>query len=275
MSLEKDNHCSFCDTVSEEGADILIKGMRAQICGNCLSKANEIASAAKPKPSAKPLKVSTPQDIKKHLDAYVVGQEEAKKVLAVSVYNHYKRLQSTAEEGTDRIIEKSNVLLIGPTGTGKTYLARILASFLQVPFCIVDATVFTEAGYVGEDVESMLTRLLQVANYDVPTAERGIIYIDELDKLSRKSNNPSITRDVSGEGVQQSLLKLLEGTEVSVSPQGGRKHPEQPLITIDTRNILFICGGAFEGIEETISSTRTNAQNRLFCTIRSKSTELR
>ncbi len=206
-------------------------------------------------PSSFKLTVKSPVEIKKFLDEYVIGQDEAKKVLAVAVYNHYKRLQyKSAEVAKDDIeIEKSNIIMVGETGTGKTLLAKTIAKLLNVPFTIVDATVFTEAGYVGEDVESILTRLLQVCNYDVASAERGIVYIDEIDKIARKSDNPSITRDVSGEGVQQGMLKLLEGTDVLVPPQGGRKHPEQKLIKINTQNILFVCGGAFDGIDRIIA----------------------
>ena len=254
MSSDSDHICSFCEQAISSSEELVIKGAHAQICSSCLVKANQIVSQSEHKPTAqkKPFSLPTPRAIKDHLDAYVIGQDKAKQVLSVAVYNHYKRLQAIEQPQEGPLVEKSNLLLIGPTGTGKTYLARTLSSFLEVPCCIVDATVFTEAGYVGEDVESMLTRLLQVANYDLKEAERGIIYIDEIDKLSRRSANPSITRDVSGEGVQQSLLKLLEGTEVNVPPRGGRKHPEQPLISVDTRNILFICGGAFEGITDTI-----------------------
>ena len=209
--------------------------------------------------SVSKINIMTPMSMKTHLDEYVIGQDEAKKKLSVAVYNHYKRIKYRAQnfKKDDVFIEKSNVMMIGDTGTGKTYLVRTIAKILQVPFCIVDATVFTEAGYVGEDVESILSRLLQASNYDVKKAETGIVYIDEIDKISRKGANPSITRDVNGEGVQQALLKLLEGSEVNVPPQGGRKHPEQKYITVNTENILFICGGAFDGIEPIIRSRLT------------------
>ncbi|MBV8254178.1 MAG: ATP-dependent Clp protease ATP-binding subunit ClpX [Chitinophaga sp.] len=252
--------CSFCNRSKEE-VQILIAGAEGHICENCVANAQEIIDqelfAPGKKPVASPVshfapKVSKPMEIKKFLDDYVIGQDDAKKILAVAVYNHYKRLNQQIDE--DEVeIEKSNIIMVGETGTGKTLLAKSIAKLLNVPFTIVDATVFTEAGYVGEDVESILSRLLQVCNYDVEAAERGIVYIDEIDKIARKNDNPSITRDVSGEGVQQGLLKLLEGTEVLVPPQGGRKHPEQKLIKLNTQNILFICGGAFDGVERIIS----------------------
>lgn len=252
-------HCAFCGRSRDE-VKILIAGQEGHICENCVEHAREIidqeltAKEEKTKASFK-LTVKKPIEIKRFLDEYVIGQDEAKKVLSVAVYNHYKRLQQKNQEANkegDVEIEKSNIVMVGETGTGKTLLAKSIARLLNVPFAIVDATVFTEAGYVGEDVESILTRLLQVCNYDVPAAERGIVYIDEIDKIARKGDNPSITRDVSGEGVQQGMLKLLEGTDVLVPPQGGRKHPEQKLIKINTQNILFICGGAFDGIDKII-----------------------
>ena len=247
-------YCSFCKR-SNEVVRMMISGHSAHICDQCIEQAASIIKAGKvPQQKEETLfEHFTPQEIKEQLDEYVIGQDKAKKVLAVAVYNHYKRLWQLPEED-DILIEKSNIILVGETGTGKTYLARTLArQVLQVPFCIVDATVLTEAGYVGEDVESILTRLLQAADYDVAAAERGIIYIDEIDKIARKGDNPSITRDVSGEGVQQALLKLLEGATVNVPPQGGRKHPDQKMIQVNTENILFICGGAFEGLDKIIS----------------------
>jgi ATP-dependent Clp protease ATP-binding subunit ClpX len=251
----KDLKCSFCGSGKQESM-MLIAGIDAHICEKCIQQASTIITE---ETSAKnnanlnaSIKLAKPKDIKTHLDQYVIGQDDAKKILAVAVYNHYKRLaqKSSADEVE---IEKSNMIMIGETGTGKTLLARTIAKTLQVPFCIVDATVLTEAGYVGEDVESILTRLLQAADYNVAAAERGIVYIDEIDKVARKSDNPSITRDVSGEGVQQALLKILEGAMVNVPPQGGRKHPDQKMIPINTSNILFICGGAFDGIDKKIA----------------------
>ena len=249
--------CSFCGRKKKD-VDLMVSGIHAHICNYCIDQAFQILQEEKKtkenddKPSFNLIK---PVEMKKYLDQYVVGQDEAKKVISVAVYNHYKRLMQKKKDNDDEVvIEKSNIMMVGETGTGKTYLARTLANMLQVPFCIADATVLTEAGYVGEDVESILTRLLQAANYEVENAERGIVYIDELDKIARKSDNPSITRDVSGEGVQQALLKLLEGTAVNVPPQGGRKHPDQKMISINTQNILFICGGAFDGINRIIES---------------------
>jgi len=247
--------CSFCGR-NKKDVDLMISGIHAHICDKCIIQANDILSEeAKTKNSVTSPKFNLikPIEMKKHLDKYVIGQDDAKKVISVAVYNHYKRLMQEAQDD-DIMIEKSNIIMVGETGTGKTYLARTLAKILQVPFCIADATVLTEAGYVGEDVESILTRLLQAADYETEAAERGIVYIDELDKIARKSDNPSITRDVSGEGVQQALLKLLEGTHVNVPPQGGRKHPDQKMISVNTENILFICGGAFDGITRNIGN---------------------
>jgi ATP-dependent Clp protease ATP-binding subunit ClpX len=264
MAKQQSLHCSFCGRNRDE-VKILIAGQDGHICENCVEHAQEIIKVEvvpqksnDQSGSKNKITIKKPVEIKAFLDEYVIGQEDAKKVLAVAVYNHYKRINQISENDVE--IEKSNIVMVGETGTGKTLLAKSIARMLNVPFAIVDATVFTEAGYVGEDVESMLSRLLQSCNYDVESAERGIVFIDEIDKIARKSDNPSITRDVSGEGVQQGLLKLLEGAEVLVPPQGGRKHPEQKMVKVNTQNILFICGGAFDGIDRIIAKRiNTNA----------------
>ncbi len=264
MAKQQTLHCSFCGRNRDE-VKILIAGQEGHICESCVEHAQEIIGQEMINQPAKSaissnykLSVKKPMELKKFIDDYVIGQDDAKKVLAVAVYNHYKRMNQKVDNDVE--IEKSNIIMVGETGTGKTLLAKTIARVLNVPFAIVDATVFTEAGYVGEDVESILSRLLQVCNYDVAAAEKGIVYIDEIDKIARKSDNPSITRDVSGEGVQQGLLKLLEGTDVLVPPQGGRKHPEQKLVKLNTSNILFICGGAFDGVDRLIGRRiNTNA----------------
>lgn len=255
------DYCSFCGK-SDRDVNLLIAGISGHICDNCVEQAYQIVKESltqkKNDLNIDRSNLPTPKEIKEFLDSYIIGQNDAKRFLSVAVYNHYKRLfQEKDDDGIE--IEKSNIIMVGPTGTGKTLLARTIAKLLHVPFSIVDATVLTEAGYVGEDIESILTRLLQAADYDVALAEKGIVFIDEIDKIARKGDNPSITRDVSGEGVQQGLLKLLEGSIVNVPPQGGRKHPDQKMIAVDTKNILFICGGAFDGIERKISQ-RLNTQ---------------
>ncbi len=256
--------CSFCGKPKEE-ATMLISGIEANICDACVEQASkivdvELGSSSKTRKSSSDLHINLlkPTEIKKHLDEYVIGQDQAKKVLSVAIYNHYKRIMNSNEKD-DTEIEKSNVLLVGETGTGKTLLVRTLAKILKVPFCIADATVLTEAGYVGEDVESVISRLYQASDYDADATQRGIVYIDEIDKIARKGDNPSISRDVSGEGVQQGLLKLLEGTVANIAPEGGRKHPDQKFVKIDTRNILFICGGAFNGIDRIIAKRLNNS----------------
>lgn len=263
MAKQSNLHCSFCGRSRDE-VKILIAGQEGHICENCVEHAQEIIvqelqQRQEQQNSQYRFNIRKPLEIKDYLDQYIIGQDDAKKILSVAVYNHYKRITQKLQND-DVEIEKSNIIMVGETGTGKTLLAKTIAKLLNVPFAIVDATVFTEAGYVGEDVESMLTRLLQVCNYDIAAAEKGIVYVDEIDKIARKGDNPSITRDVSGEGVQQGLLKMLEGTEVLVPPQGGRKHPEQKMIKINTSNILFICGGAFDGIDKVIARrVNTNA----------------
>lgn len=266
MANKKQQTCSFCGA-TEEDVNLLIAGANdVFICDGCTQRASEYVQYEQElykKNKKQPTKfvIHKPREIKNYLDQYVIGQDEAKKILSVAVYNHYKRIQQTTDTENEEVeIEKSNVIMVGETGTGKTLLAKTIAKLLNVPFAIADATVFTEAGYVGEDVESMLTRLLQACDYDVQAAERGIVFVDEIDKIARKSDNPSITRDVSGEGVQQGLLKMLEGTDVLVPPQGGRKHPDQQMIKLNTRNILFICGGAFDGVDRIIARRiNTNA----------------
>lgn len=271
--------CAFCGRTEKEAGILLPSGVYQDvyICDNCLNMLHShieefkqmagVSQAGKESEPQKPKKLPKPKEIKEFLDKYVIGQEDAKKYLSVAVYNHYKRLSQPTDDDVD--IEKSNIIMVGPTGTGKTLLAKTIAKMLDVPFTIVDATVLTQAGYVGEDIESLLTRLLQAADYDVEKAQRGIVFIDEIDKIARKGDNPSITRDVSGEGVQQGLLKLLEGSIVNVPPQGGRKHPEQRMIPVDTKNILFICGGAFDGIDQKIAH-RLNTHTVGFSTDKAK-----
>ncbi len=262
MSKEENLECSFCGRKKPE-TDLLIAGVDAHICDRCIEQAHGIVeeevAEAKTTGLSKDLMLKKPKEIKAFLDEYIIGQEKTKKVMSVAVYNHYKRLLQTKDDEDEVEIEKSNIILVGETGTGKTLMARTIAKMLNIPFSIVDATVLTQAGYVGEDVESILTRLLQAADYDVAKAERGIVFIDEIDKIARKGDNPSITRDVSGEGVQQALLKLLEGSVVNVAPKGGRKHPDQKFIEVNTKDILFIAGGAFSGIDRIISK-RLNMQ---------------